>query len=248
MTEKPETATKAAAPDSSDEHPAERKYTSRIRSFVRREGRLTDGQRRNLDRLWPQFGLDLPDTQVDWADVFGRSAALTLEIGFGAGEVLATLAEQYPDENFLGIEAYRNGVGRLLGQAEERSLDNIRVVCGDAVDLLDQGFADDSLDTLLLYFPDPWSKKRHHKRRLVQTAFADRVARVLKPGGIWRLATDWAPYAEWMREVLDPHPCFENIGDEDGRVSNPPRPTTRFEQRGLRRGHAVCDLAYERRP
>jgi tRNA (guanine-N7-)-methyltransferase len=219
----------------------------RVRSFVRREGRLTEGQRRNLEALWPRFGVDMPGSAVDWPTLFGRNAPLTLEIGFGAGEVLAQLAGEHPDRNFLGIEAYRNGVGRLLGRVQAAGLDNLRVLEGDAVELLDHGFADASLDTLLLYFPDPWPKKKHHKRRLVQTAFADRVARVLKPGGLWRLATDWVQYAEWMREVLDDHPAFDNIGDRDGWVTRPPRPGTRFESRGLRRGHAVHDLAYRRR-
>ncbi|MES1943200.1 tRNA (guanine-N(7)-)-methyltransferase [Salinisphaera sp. PC39] len=221
-------------------------HNRRIRSFVRREGRLTPGQQRNLDTLWPHYGLEIGDGPFDWDAVFGRSAPRNLEIGFGAGEVLAELAERHPDEDFLGIEVYRSGVGRLLGELRDRDLDNVRVFCADAVEVLARAVPAASLDTVLLYFPDPWPKKRHHKRRLVQPAFADAVARVLKPGGLWRLATDWANYAEWMREVLDPHPAFENVGDTDGFVSDPPRPGTRFESRGLRKGHAVRDLAYRR--
>lgn len=217
-----------------------------IRSFVRREGRLTPGQRRNLDELWPRYGLEAGGGPFDWEAVFGRTAPVTLEIGFGAGEVLAALAEAHPEEDFLGIEVYRSGAGRLLGELRDRGLGNVRVFCVDAVEVLAAAVPEASLDTVLLYFPDPWPKKRHHKRRLVQTPFADTVARVLKPGGVWRLATDWANYAEWMREVLDPHPAFDNIGDKDGFMSDPPRPGTRFESRGRRKGHAVFDLAYRR--
>lgn len=213
---------------------------------MRREGRLTPGQRRNLDELWPRYGLEAGDGPFDWEAVFGRAAPVTLEIGFGAGEVLAALAEAHPDEDFLGVEVYRSGVGRLLGELRDRGLNNVRVFCADAAEVLAETVPAASLDTVLLYFPDPWPKKRHHKRRLVQTPFADAVARTLKPGGIWRLATDWANYAEWMREVLDPHPAFENIGDKDGLVSDPPRPGTRFESRGRGKGHAVFDLAYRR--
>lgn len=221
-------------------------HDRRIRSFVRREGRLTPGQQRNLDTLWPRYGLEVADGPFDWDTMFGRRAPRTLEIGFGAGEVLAKLAESHPDEDFIGIEVYRSGVGRLLGELRDRGLDNVRVFCADAVEVLARAVPAASLDTVLLYFPDPWPKKRHHKRRLVQPAFADAVARALKPGGLWRLATDWADYAEWMREVLDPHPAFANAGGEDGFVSDPPRPGTRFESRGLRKGHAVRDLAYRR--
>lgn len=217
-----------------------------IRSFVRREGRLTPGQRRNLDELWPRYGLEIGDGPFDWKTVFGRDAPRTLEIGFGAGEVLSALAEAHPEEDFLGVEVYRSGVGRLLGELRDRNLGNARVFCADAVEVLAQAVPKASLDTVLTYFPDPWPKKRHHKRRLVQTAFADAVAAALKPNGIWRLATDWSDYAEWMREVLDAHPAFENIGDAGGFVSDPPRPATRFESRGRRKGHPVFDLAYRR--
>ncbi len=218
----------------------------RIRSFVRREGRMTECQRHNLESLWPQYGLELPDQSFDWRAVFGRDAPRTLEIGFGAGEVLANMAINNPQEDFIGIEVYRNGVGRVLGELHAHGAINVRVFCDDAVDVLKQGIADASLDNLLLYFPDPWPKKRHHKRRIVKTDFADEIARVLKPRGIWRLATDWHNYAEWMRETLDAHPLFRNIGDDNGFVSNPPRPGTRFEARGLRKGHLVFDLAYRR--
>ena len=222
-------------------------YERRIRSFVKREGRLTAGQRKNINALWPRYGIEPPSKPVDWPQVFGRAAPLTLEIGFGAGEVLAALSTGYPDEDFIGIEVYTAGVGRLLGALDAAEAVNARVLMTDAVHALAAGFNSRCLDTVLLYFPDPWTKKRHHKRRIVQPHFADEIARVLKPGGIWRLATDWQHYAEHMRTVLDPHPAFDNIGDTDGFVSDPPRPATRFESRGQRRGHAVYDMAYRRK-
>ena len=221
-------------------------HDRRIRSFVRREGRLTAGQQRNLDNLWPRYGLAMPTAPLDWDAIFGRTAPRTLEIGFGAGEVLADLAIRHPDEDFIGIEVYLTGVGRLLGALDDAGAGNARVFNLDAVDVLKAGFADDSLDNVLLYFPDPWPKKRHHKRRIVQPAFADEIARVLKPNGLWRLATDWANYAEHMRDVLDAHPAFENVGDVNGFVSEPPRSGTRFEARGRRKGHDVFDMAYRR--
>ena len=221
-------------------------HDRRIRSFVRREGRLTAGQQRNLDNLWPRYGLAMPTAPLDWGAIFGRTAPRTLEIGFGAGEVLADLAIRHPDEDFIGIEVYLTGVGRLLGALDDAGAGNARVFNLDAVDVLKAGFADDSLDNVLLYFPDPWPKKRHHKRRIVQPAFADEIARVLKPNGLWRLATDWANYAEHMRDVLDAHPAFENVGDVNGFVSEPPRSGTRFEARGRRKGHDVFDMAYRR--
>ena len=222
-------------------------HDRRIRSFVRREGRLTAGQQRNLDNLWPRYGLAMPTAPLDWDAIFGRTAPRTLEIGFGAGEVLADLAIRHPDEDFIGIEVYLTGVGRLLGALDDAGAGNARVFNLDAVDVLKAGFADDSLDNVLLYFPDPWPKKRHHKRRIVQPAFADEIARVLKPNGLWRLATDWANYAEHMRDVLDAHEAFENVGDVGGFVSEPPRAGTRFEARGRRKGHEVFDMAYRRR-
>lgn len=219
----------------------------RIKSFVKREGRLTPGQEKNLAALWPRYGLDKPDTPLDWAGVFGRDAHRTLEIGFGAGEVLADLAINEAARDFIGIEVYRNGVGRLLGALDAAGATNARVFQDDAVEVLAAGFADDSLHEVLLYFPDPWPKKRHHKRRIVQPVFAEEIARVLAPGGIWRLATDWENYAQHMREVLDVHPAFDNIGDANGYVSAPPRRDTRFENRGVKKGHVVHDMAYRRR-
>jgi tRNA (guanine-N7-)-methyltransferase len=160
--------------------------------------------------------------------------------------VLAGLAWQHPERDFIGIEVYRSGVGRLLGALDDAGATNARVFCADAVAVLERAFADHALDEVLLYFPDPWPKKRHHKRRVVQPDFATEIARVLKPGGIWRLATDWENYAVHIGAVLDAHAAFENMGDTAGFVNQPPRCETRFERRGLRKGHAVFDLAYRR--
>jgi len=218
-----------------------------IRSFAKREGRLTPGQQKRLDTLWPIYGVDDAGSQANWATVFGRTAPITLEIGFGAGEVLATRAQAEPERDFIGIEVYRTGIARLMGALHDSGALNARVLYGDAFHLIDAAFDPGELDEVLLYFPDPWPKKRHHKRRLVTTRFADSVARVLKPGGVWRLATDWTDYAEWMREVIDPHTAFDNIGDASGFDRTPPRPATRFEARGEHHGHTVRDLIYRRK-
>jgi tRNA (guanine-N7-)-methyltransferase len=218
----------------------------RIRSFVRREGRLTPGQQRALDQLWPQFGL-ASQTPLSLVQAFGRTAPVTLEIGFGNGTSLAEMAAQDPDSDFLGIEVHRPGVGRLLMELERRSIGNVRVFCHDAVDVLEQSIPDAALDRVLLFFPDPWPKKKHHKRRILQPAFVSLIARKLKAGGIFHMATDWEPYAQHMLEVMEASQTFVNC-DSKGRYSPRPdyRPVTKFERRGQRLGHAVRDLLYRR--
>lgn len=219
-----------------------------IRSFIRREGRLTVGQQRALDELLPQFGVPQAEQPIDPVGLFGRNAPLTLEIGFGNGDSLVEMAKAAPEQDFIGIEVHRPGVGHLLLGIEREGLTNLRVHMGDAVAFLQQRIATNQLDRLLLYFPDPWHKKRHHKRRIVQPAFADLVAERLRPGGLWHLATDWADYAEHMRSVLDPHPAFAAEHQGDGSGQRPPwRPETKFERRGQRLGHEVGDLLYRRR-
>lgn len=219
-----------------------------IRSFVRREGRLTPGQQRALEVLWPRFGVDLTDEPLDFAALFGRQAPVTLEIGFGNGEALASLAGASPQADFLGIEVHRPGVGRLLMRLEESGIGNVRVLCADAVEVLSRRIPPASLDQVLLFFPDPWHKTRHHKRRIVQPPFADLIATRLRPGGVWRLATDWEDYARHMLAVLGAHPLYRNLSPAGDFVARPPsRPLTKFEQRGLRLGHGVWDLAFERR-
>ena len=219
-----------------------------VRSFVLRGGRLTDGQRRALEELWPRWGIDPGPAALDFEALFGNSAPVVMEIGFGNGTALLAMAAAEPQHNFLGVEVHRPGVGRLLLGLEERGIGNVRVVCADAVELLRDRIPPASLDGVRIYFPDPWPKKRHHKRRIVQPAFVGLLAARLKPGGILHLATDWAPYAEHMLEVLRGQPAFENLSP-DGRCCERPdwRPRTKYERRGERLGHAVADLVLRRR-
>lgn len=223
------------------------KQSWRVRSFVRREGRLTSGQARALERWLPEYGIPDDAGELDLERLFGRRAPTVLEIGFGSGETLLELATRHPDWNFLGIEVHRPGVGHFLKEAGERGLRNIRVSSRDAVEVMEQQMPDANLHRILLYFPDPWPKKRHHKRRIVQPAFAALVARKLVAGGEFHLATDWENYAEHMRAVLDAAPEFENAVPGGGYAPRPEeRPLTRFEQRGRRLGHGVRDLVYRR--
>ena len=222
-------------------------YLRPIRSFIRREGRLTVAQQRAIDDLLPRFALDGTGAPLDPPVIFGRAAPLTLEIGFGNGESLLAMAAAAPEQDFIGIEVHRPGVGHLLLGIEQRGLTNLREVNDDAVPFLRERIPPQSLHRLLLYFPDPWHKTRHHKRRIVQPEFVDLVAERLSPGGLWHLATDWAPYAEHMRAVLDAHPAFiaRHLGTgENQRPAE--RPETKFERRGLRLSHSVFDLRYER--
>jgi tRNA (guanine-N7-)-methyltransferase len=221
----------------------------RIRSFVLRAGRITQAQERALAELWPLFGLDFDGRALDLDRVFGRVAPRCLEIGFGTGEVIGALAKAHPENDYLGIEVHRSGVGRLLLHAREASLSNLRIVCHDAVEVLTSTVPDRSFDSILIFFPDPWHKKRHHKRRLIDTAFVQTLADKLRPGGVLRLATDWEEYAEQMRTVCNACSGLASQSVEGAYVQRPDfRPPTRFEQRGERLGHGVWDLAYERRP
>ena len=221
-------------------------HTRRIRSFVRREGRLTPGQQRALVELWPRYGLAADSTLVP-AVAFGRAAPLTLEIGFGNGASLATMARQDPESNYVGIEVHRPGVGHLLKQIEINGLENVRIYCHDAVEILNHCIDDHSLDRVLLFFPDPWHKKKHHKRRIVQPPFVNLLARKLKRGGIFHMTTDWQAYAEHMLGVMGSATAFSNTAGKQAYSERPTyRPTTKFEQRGRRLGHGVWDLVYQR--
>ena len=219
-----------------------------IRSFVTRAGRITPAQQRALDELWPSFGVEFAPEVLDMRALFGRAARCTIEIGFGNGDNLLDLAAAHPERDFLGVEVHRSGVGRVLLALESRQLHNVRLICHDAVEVLEQQIAQDSVDEILLLFPDPWPKKRHHKRRLVQAPFATLATSRLAPGGRLRLATDWQPYAVEMLETLRALPQLENLATDDGGFV--PRPTerepTRFERRGERLGHEVWDLAFRR--
>ena len=218
-----------------------------IRSFVVRAGRMTVAQERAWAELWPGFGLESADAPLDLASVFGREAPRTLEIGFGNGESLVSLAAEHPERDFLGIEVHRPGVGHLLLRIEELGLPNLRVICRDAVEVLERCIAGAALDEVLLYFPDPWPKKRHHKRRIVQPGFVALVASRLRPGGVLRMATDWQPYAEHMLAIAGACATLRNDSAEGDYVPRPAsRPVTRFERRGQRLGHGVWDLAFRR--
>jgi tRNA (guanine-N7-)-methyltransferase len=219
-----------------------------VRSFVLRAGRMTDGQQRALDSLWPQFGLDYAATACDLAALFGRVAPCVVEIGFGNGANLIHMASAQPHVDFLGIEVHRPGVGRVLLDIERLGLRNVRVSNHDAVEVIGQQLPAACLDEVLVLFPDPWHKKRHHKRRLLNAPFVALLASRLKPGGLLRAATDWEPYASAMLEVLGGCALLQNTAGDGGYVPRPEsRQPTRFERRGERLGHGVWDLAFRRR-
>jgi len=219
-----------------------------IRSFVLRAGRTTPAQERALTELWPVYGVALGTAPLDLPTLFGRDARRCLEIGFGAGEVIGSLLETHPETDHLGIEVHRPGVGRLLLSAHQAGATNLRVICHDAVEVLRGHIADESFDEILVFFPDPWHKKRHHKRRLIDAGFARLAASKLRVGGVLRLATDWQNYAEQMLEVCNACPELTSTSPDNGYVARPEfRSPTRFERRGTRLGHGVWDLKYEKR-
>ena len=218
-----------------------------VRSFVRRSARMTPAQRTAIERRWPTYGLEGGEL-LDLDAVFGRRAVRVMEIGFGNGEALVGLAEAHPERDYLGVDVYEPGIGRLLAAIAEKRLTNVRLLRADAVDVLREHIAPASLDTVLLLFPDPWPKKRHHKRRLVQAEFVKSVASRLEPGGRFHLATDWQDYAEHMLAVLEAEDAFVNLaGQGKFGTLGTDRPATKFERRGRRLGHGVWDLRFERR-
>jgi len=218
-----------------------------IRSFVLRAGRTTAAQERALKELWPRFGLEFAGAPIDLDAAFGRRVPRCLEIGFGAGEVIGSLAQAHPHIDYLGLEVHRAGVGRLLLRAAQDELANLRIICHDAAEVLAASIADRSFDSILIFFPDPWHKKRHHKRRLIDAPFVATLARTLRPQGVLRLATDWQAYAEQMLGVCNACPELRTQSIDGTFVPRPEfRPPTRFERRGERLGHGVWDLAYEK--
>ncbi len=225
---------------------SEEKQLRRIRSFVRRQGRLTKGQERGLAEIWPTYGVEYQAQPLELDALFARQAPRVLEVGFGSGSSLSTMARNMPEKDFIGIEVHRPGVGNLLLQIEELELTNIRVFYHDAVEVLKYQIADNSLDQFQLFFPDPWHKKRHNKRRIVQAEFLDLLACKLKKGGIVHMATDWEAYAVQMMQQLTAHPNFSNTLPTEEYAPRPDyRPLTRFEQRGHRLGHGVWDLLFQ---
>lgn len=222
-------------------------YISKVKSYVKREGRLTNGQAKALETYWPTHGIEYQETPLDLAAAFGRSAPLVVEIGFGMGKSLVTMAHQAPQLNFLGIEVHRPGVGACLSDAGELAVENLRVMEHDAVEVLKNMIPDASLFRVQLFFPDPWHKTRHHKRRIVQPDFVELIGQKLAVGGTFHMATDWEPYAQHMADVMNDASSFTNTAEEGNYIPRPDyRPITKFEVRGQKLGHGVWDLKYER--
>ena len=236
------------APHMSDPVDTRAVHLRKIRSFVKRPGRLTAAQRRALSDLLPRFGVAAgAGVRLDLDELFGRTAPRVLDIGFGDGEALVTCAANYGDIDYLGVEVHEPGIGHLLLLLEKANLRNVRVIARDAVEVV-RDLRDACVDAVNLFFPDPWPKKRHHKRRIVQPPFVAELARVLKPEGLLYVATDWADYAEHTRAVIGAEPRFAQIGDPSDLCHNPLafRPPTKFERRGRRLGHEVVDLHYRK--
>ncbi len=219
-----------------------------IRSFVKRSGRLTTGQRHALDQYWSLYGIDYdPDKLLDLTSVFPAQTCFKLEIGFGNGESLVYMAKQDPSCGYIGIEVHDPGVGHCLGRIHDEQLQNLRIISHDAIDVLERMIPKHSLQAGFLFFPDPWPKKRHHKRRILNKKLRDLLAIALLPGGTLHMTTDWQEYAEYMAEDMFSDERFKNRGDSLGYATKPDyRPTTKFERRGRKLGHSVWDLIFER--
>lgn len=226
---------------------SEGKILRKIRSFVRREGRLTKGQEQAMCDCWPAMGIDFEEEKLNWVDVFGNDNPVVLEIGFGMGASFVEMGQNSPNKNFIGIEVHTPGVGACLMAARDAELTNLRVMCHDAIEVFEHMLPEQSLETVQLFFPDPWHKKRHHKRRIVQSEFAQMLRSKLKIGGIFHMATDWEDYAEHMTEVMMVEKGYQNTASDTPYIARPQeRPLTKFEARGHRLGHGVWDMKYRR--
>ena len=218
-----------------------------LRSFVLRQGRLTSGQKLALESQWPIVGIEFQESEINLTETFGREAPVTLEIGFGNGDSLAQMAKEAPERDFFGIEVHRPGVGHLLHLVGEYELSNVRVMHHDAVEIFNKMIADNSLDRIQIYFPDPWHKSRHNKRRIVQAEFVALLATKLQKGGVLHLATDWEHYARQMLKVMTAAPDYKNQAANESYSERPDyRPLTKFENRGIKLGHGVWDLLFEK--
>ncbi len=215
-----------------------------IRSYVIRSGRLTDAQRNAIESYWAKYVIDFEKKPLAIETLFDKPQPLTVEIGFGMGDSLLEMAMENPEQNFLGIEVHQPGVGKLLNGIAEKQLTNIKLICHDAREILETGLPEHCIDRLLLFFPDPWHKKRHNKRRLVQPEFIELLLKKLKPSAELHFATDWQAYAEHMMEVLEANTSLENELGTQNYWPSPDRPVTKFEKRGQRLGHGVWDLRF----
>ncbi|MDP1708400.1 MAG: tRNA (guanosine(46)-N7)-methyltransferase TrmB [Gammaproteobacteria bacterium] len=215
-----------------------------VRSFVLRQGRITTAQRTALHTLWHHYGVECVGAPINLDLLFGRSAPRVLEIGFGMGDALAAMAQAHPEQDYLGIEVHRPGVGNLLRLLAEQQSSNAHVLCGDAVEMLHLDLPDAAFDAVHLFFPDPWPKRRHHKRRIVQPAFAALIAKKLRRGGRFHLCTDWEEYAAQMLEVLNAVPGLVNVSPSGGYADRSERPLSKFERRAVREGRIVRDLMF----
>lgn len=221
-------------------------YTRKIRSFVLRQGRITKAQKHALEKLWPRFGIERANTVLDLQQLFSNDAPTTLEIGFGNGASLAEMAINAPERNFVGIEVHPPGIGNLLRLIGEQQLKNIRILDDDAVEILQQRITAEALDRVQLYFPDPWHKKKHHKRRIVNAEFVSLVASRLQANGVFHMATDWEHYALHMEQIMLASTEFKSCFDTTFAPRPSDRPLTKFEQRGLKLGHGVWDLIFQK--
>ncbi len=225
----------------------EGKYIRKVRSFVKREGRLTKAQARALELHWDEMGLNHQDGMIETNTLFGNANPVVLEIGFGMGKSLVEMAKNTPELNFIGIEVHKPGVGACIALAKEQGVANLKVYEHDAIEILADCIANESLTTVQLFFPDPWHKKKHHKRRIVQPEFVETIRQKLKIGGVFHMATDWENYAECMLEDMQSAPGYKNLSETNDYVPRPDsRPLTKFENRGQRLGHGVWDLQFER--
>ena len=217
----------------------------KIQSFVKRSGRLSKAQSIGLNELWNDYGINLNGKLLNFEELFLNQNNVTLEVGFGNGDSLLEMAIQQPNQNFLGIEVYEAGVGRLINEANKNQLVNLKIIKDDAVEVLNNNIPDDSISHFQLFFPDPWHKKRHHKRRIVQTSFLDLLTKKLKNNGIVHIATDWENYAEHIMELLESHSHFKNCAGDHIYSERPEqRPLTKFENRGQKLGHGVWDIIF----
>jgi tRNA (guanine-N7-)-methyltransferase len=212
-----------------------------IKSFVRRERRITAAQSAAIENLWSKYGLELTNGILEFAKIFGREATVIFEIGFGMGASLLAMAQQFPDCNFIGVEVHRPGVGAVLLELERQQITNVKIFCADVVEVLQQSIPVDSLDKVLIFFPDPWPKRKHHKRRLINCEFIKLIAQKLKTGGVLHVATDWEDYALYVVKIMAENNEFAPASATELAAA---RPLTKFELRGQKLGHKIYDLVF----